>query len=155
MAEHNDAMQIELRPCDGSETLPETPSEFEEWGDRDPAALPVGLERWLVIVDGDIVGTMSAHPHRYGPTAGSMSMNIGIALVPEKRGRGIGSAAQRMLAELFHTRGVHRVEASTDVLNIAEQRALAKAGFELEGIARGAQVRADGRHDLQVWSHMP
>ena len=24
-----------------------------------------------------------------------------------------------------------------------------------EGVLRGAQVRADGRHDLQLWSHLP
>ncbi len=148
-------MHIELRACDGSETLPETPSEFEDWGERDAASEPIGLERWLVIVDDEIAGTVSAHPNWYGPTPGSKSMNIGIGLLEEQRGRGVGSIAQHMLAELLHERGIHRVEASTDVLNIAEQRALEKAGFTFEGIARGAQVRADGRHDLQVWSHVP
>lgn len=154
-AEHNGAMHVELRAYDGGETWPETPSEFEDWGERDADSEPIGLERWLVIVDGDIAGTVSAHPNWYGPTPGSKSMNIGIGLLAEQRGKGVGSAAQRLLAELLHERGIHRVEASTDVLNIAEQRALGKAGFELEGIARGAQVRADGRHDLQVWSHLP
>lgn len=46
------------------------------------------------------------------------------------------------------------MEASTDITNIAEQRALAKAGFEFEGILRQAQLRASGRHDLQVWSYI-
>ena len=152
--EHNEPMNIELRACDGSEEMPETPSEFEDWGDRDPAAQPLGLERWLVLVDGEVVGMVSAHPNWYGPTSGSMAMNIGIALIPEQRGKGIGGQAQRTLARMLHARGIHRVEASTDVLNIAEQRALEKAGFSVEGVARGAQVRADGRHDLQVWSHL-
>ena len=31
---------------------------------------------------------------------------------------------------------------------------LERAGFRLEGVLRGAQVRRDGRHDLQVWSHL-
>ena len=44
---------------------------------------------------------------------------------------------------------MHRVEASTDVTNLAEQRALEKAGFTREGVLRGAQHRADGvHHDL-------
>ena len=66
---------------------------------------------------------------------------------PEARGRGIGTAAQRLLAEhLFATTSVHRVEAGTDVTNVAEQRALEKAGFTREGVLRGAQYRADGSH---------
>ena len=47
-----------------------------------------------------------------------------------------------------------RVEASTDVENIAEQRALERAGFTYEGTLRLAQGRVDGLHDLQVWSHV-
>lgn len=148
-------MNVELRVCDGSEQLPDCPNEFEDWGDRDPAAHPPGLERWLVIVDGEIAGTVSAHPHWYGPTSGSMAMNIGIGLIPEQRSKGVGAVAQRLLAELLHDRDIHRVEASTDVRNTAEQRALEKAGFGFEGVAREAQVRANGRHDLQVWSHLP
>jgi RimJ/RimL family protein N-acetyltransferase len=59
-----------------------------------------------------------------------------------------------MLADVLHERGIVRVEASTDVTNVAEQRALAKAGFICEGTLRGAQMRADGRHDLQLWAHL-
>lgn len=146
---------ITLRAVGLEHPLPHTPSEFEDWGERDPQAQPVGLERWLVELDGEVVGMVSAHPVWYGPTLGSKAMNIGIGLVPSQRGRGIGTIAQRRLAELLHGRGIHRVEASTDVANLAEQRALQNAGFTFEGVARGAQVRADGRHDLHVWSHVP
>ena len=71
-----------------------------------------------------------------------------------RSGKGYGAVAQRLLAELLHDRGVVRVEASTDVTNIAEQRALAKAGFKYEGVMRQSQGRADGIHDLQQWSHI-
>lgn len=146
---------VTLRAVALDHPLPHTPGEYEEWGERDPQAQPLALERWLVEVDGEVVGMVSAHPVWYGPTHGSKAMNIGIGLVEEHRGRGLGAVAQRRLAELLHERGTHRVEASTDVANLAEQGALRKAGFTLEGVARGAQVRADGRHDLQVWSHVP
>ena len=149
-----DDPRIVLRTPRADDALPDSGSEFEDWGERDPESEPVGLERWVIEVDGAIVGTMSAHPIWYGPTRGSRAMNIGIALAPEHRGRGIGRWAQAELARLLHTRGVHRVEASTDIANAAEQRALAAAGFLIEGVARGAQMRADGRHDLQVWSHL-
>jgi len=145
---------IELQPTDSAPDLGGATSPFEDWGDRDPEAQPHGLERWLILQDGIAVGDLSAHPHFYGPNSGSKAMNIGITVVVEHRGKGIGTAAQRMLADVLHERGIVRVEASTDVTNVAEQRALAKAGFVCEGTLRGAQKRADGRHDLQLWAHL-
>lgn len=100
------------------------------------------------------VGDMSAHAVWYGPTITSKAMNIGIGLAQEFRGKGIGSLAQRLLAEELHRMGFARVEARTDVENIPEQKSLKKAGFVLEGVARRAQGRSDGIHDLQVWSHI-
>ena len=54
-----------------------------------------------------------------------------------------------MLLEQF---AIERVEASTDVDNIAEQRSLDKAGFTREGVIRRAQYRAGGYHDLVGYS---
>ena len=53
---------------------------------------------------------------------------------------------------LFARHPVNRVEAQTDVENIAEQRALEKAGFVREGVLRGSQFRAGGYHDLVSYS---
>jgi len=55
---------------------------------------------------------------------------------------------------LFETTEVNRVEASTDVENLAEQRSLEKAGFRREGIQRGSQFRAGAYHDLVVYSRL-
>jgi RimJ/RimL family protein N-acetyltransferase len=49
---------------------------------------------------------------------------------------------------------VNRIEAQTDVDNVAEQRALEKAGFHREGVARGAQFRAGAYHDLVTYSRL-
>ena len=152
---------VVIRPISEQEPRPPAPSEWDDWGDRDPqAAAGMTIERWLieeVLADGSrrAVGDLSAHPVWYGPSTGSRAMNIGISLIPEHRGRGIGGLAQRLLAQELHERGIVRVEASTDVANVPEQRALARAGFVVEGTLRSAQARADGRHDLQVWSHLP
>lgn len=63
---------------------------------------------------------------------------IGILLLPDHRGHGHGTIAQRLLADyLFTTTTVHRLEATTEVDNIAEQRALERAGFVREGVLRG------------------
>jgi RimJ/RimL family protein N-acetyltransferase len=78
---------------------------------------------------------------------------IGIWLLPSARGRGIGRAAQRALAELFFTHtAVNRVEAHTDVENIAEQRALRAAGFTREGLIRGAQWRLSAYRDGYLYA---
>ena len=78
-----------------------------------------------------------------------------MSLAVAARGRGIGTVAQSLLAVAAHRAGVHRVQASTDPTNIAEQHALAAAGFVREGVARGAQMRADGRHDLVLYGCLP
>ena len=105
--------------------------------------------------DGLIVGTISYHRVSYGPNERSGAWMIGIDLLPVGRGQGLGTEAQRLLADwLFATTPVNRVEASTDVDNLAEARALEKAGFTREGINRGAQFRAGAYHDLVMFSRL-
>lgn len=150
---------VSIRAIDDDYPRPESPSEWGDWGPVSPEVKGMVLHRWLVELaspDGTTlaVGDVSAHAVWYGPTAGSRAMNIGISLVAEHRGMGIGSVAQRLLAEELHRQGTVRVEASTDVMNIGEQRSLERAGFAFEGTLRQAQQRADGLHDLQVWSHI-
>jgi RimJ/RimL family protein N-acetyltransferase len=107
------------------------------------------------LADGRILGTVGWHRVNYGPSPWSDAWNFGIELRPEARGRGYGSEAQRLLADfLFDTYDLHRVEASTDVENVAEQRALEKAGFVREGIQRGAQFRAGTYHDLVTYARL-
>jgi RimJ/RimL family protein N-acetyltransferase len=83
----------------------------------------------------------------------SYSWEIGIMLLPEARGHGYGTQAQRLLARyLFAHTTVHRIWAGTEVDNIAEQRALEKAGFTREGIARGAGWRDGAWRDGVIYS---
>jgi len=101
----------------------------------------------------EVIGTVSWRQVRYGPTPESVAWNIGISLIPEMRGLGFGSQAQRLLVNhLFATTSVNRIEAGTDVDNLAEQRALEKAGFIREGVFRGAQHRAGAWHDLAIYA---
>ena len=106
--------------------------------------------RWVSIVLSDV----RRHRVSYGPNAGSQAWNFGIAVLLVARGQGIGALAQRLLAEhLFATTAAYRVEASTDVENIAEQRALERGGFRREGILRGAQFRSDNvHHDMVLYA---
>jgi RimJ/RimL family protein N-acetyltransferase len=72
------------------------------------------------------------------PSGPQGCFEIGILLLPEHRGQGHGTTAQRLLTDyLFATTTVHRLEAITEVDNTAEQRALERAGFVREGMLRG------------------
>ncbi|MGH9271561.1 MAG: GNAT family N-acetyltransferase [Ilumatobacteraceae bacterium] len=69
---------------------------------------------------------------------GTSAWEIGVLVLPEERGRGIGTEAQRELVSyLFATTPCHRVWAGTEVENVAEQRALERAGLRREGCLRG------------------
>lgn len=109
----------------------------------------------LVVEDDDglAVGDVSWRTERWGPSAASACPAIGIAILPDHRGRGHGTAAQRLLVDhLFRTYGVHRVQSDTAADNVREQRALEHVGFVREGVVREAEHR-DGRyHDHILYS---
>ncbi len=106
-------------------------------------------------LSGEIVGGMSYYQTPYGPKAAHQVYGIGLHIIPEQRGKGYGTEAQRLLAAyLFNTYPIVRVEASTDVENIAEQRSLEKAGFTREGVMRKAQWRRGEWHDLVLYSKL-
>jgi len=79
------------------------------------------------------------------PTRTTSYWSMGIGLLVEARGQGVGTEAQRQLVRyLFaHTTAV-RIEADTEAENSAEQRALEKAGFTREGVMRSVVFR-DGQ----------
>jgi RimJ/RimL family protein N-acetyltransferase len=123
--------------------------------DVDPDDRPVphmGFEVFRAAVldaAGALVGEVNWHAVGYGPTAGCSAWNIGIVLLPDQRGRGVGVTTIRLLVEyLFATTEVDRVEASTDQANLPSQRALAKAGLTREGMLRGAQFRQGERRNM-------
>lgn len=107
------------------------------------------------LADRRVIGTIGWHRVRYGPNRESDAWMFGIDLVPEARGHGYGTEAQRLVANvLFETTPLNRVEASTDVDNLAEQRSLEKAGFTREGVNRGAQFRGGAYHDLVLYARL-
>jgi RimJ/RimL family protein N-acetyltransferase len=111
---------------------------------------------WRVIeIDGVAVGSVSFIQIPYGPNRRSLAWRIGITVLPEYRRRGIGTAAQRTLADqLFARTPANRIEADTDVENIPEQRTLERAGFRAEGVHRGAQYRGGRWHDRILYARL-
>lgn len=150
-------MEVLLRPVQEQDleelcridTEPEVSEPFEWRGFRDSTGRRrrweadgyLGADDSLLVValaDGTFAGIVVWRQIlTSGPSKGGC-LEIGILLFPEHRGKGIGSSAQQMLADyLFSTTPVNRLEATTDVDNLAEQRALEHAGFTREGLLRG------------------
>jgi RimJ/RimL family protein N-acetyltransferase len=122
--------------------------EEDGWLGDDSALLAVALP------DGTLVGIVSWRTIKTGgPEAGCLE--IGALLFPEHRGKGLGTAAQRLLAEyLFATTLVNRLQAITDVENLAEQKALERAGFRREGIMRGLAFDRGRWHDGVLYARL-
>jgi RimJ/RimL family protein N-acetyltransferase len=106
----------------------------------------------LVVVRGDErLGLVNWREDPVTPAASCWE--IGIVLLPEARGRGYGTQAHWLLARyLFAHTTAHRIWAGTEVGNIAEQKALEKAGFTREGVARGAGWRDGAWRDGVIYS---
>jgi RimJ/RimL family protein N-acetyltransferase len=89
----------------------------------------------MIDLDGEQVGFVSWHKVRTGQI--SYVFEFGISLWSAHRGKGHGTTAQRLLARyLFAHDPVNRIQARTEFTNIAEQRALEKAGFVREAVQR-------------------
>jgi [ribosomal protein S5]-alanine N-acetyltransferase len=111
---------------------------------RPPAPLGTGrldqprlTQLAVALPDGTLAGIVSWRTIKAGGPDGGW-LEIGALLFPERRGRGLGTAAQRLLVEyLFATTLANRLQAITDVENLAEQRVLERIGFRHEGVLRG------------------
>ena len=105
------------------------------WGFRDVSSVRRRFEtdgflgqddgRLIVEAGGEAIGVVTWHAVHHGPPPWSRCWNIGIALLPEWRGRGYGGPAQR---------------------------ALEKAGFTREGVLRVAQFHDGAWRDLVLFS---
>jgi RimJ/RimL family protein N-acetyltransferase len=149
---HEDGIAL-TEPLPGDHETLHTLSDNAFAIERDDRPLRVKVAPGRVVVismdSGELLGSLTWHVVGYGPSAGCEAWNIGIELLPSARGRGIGTVAQRLLVRyLFATTDIDRIEASTDVTNVAEQRALERVGFQREGVIRGAQLRGGVRHDI-------
>lgn len=134
-------------------TDPEAAGPFEWSGWSDPGRWRRGWEenrllgddggQLMVVAGGTAVGFVAWR--KVVATPITYHWAVGIRLLPEGRGRGIGTEAQRLLVRyLFAHSQVMRIEADTEAENVAEQRALEKAGFTREGGMRSIGFR-DGQ----------
>ncbi|GHO43825.1 GNAT family N-acetyltransferase [Ktedonospora formicarum] len=157
----DDLSQLEIWHQD-----PEFLGQFNNFGLRGQGGMTCSFEEdgmlsdrsgHLVVttLEGTLVGDVDYHKVGYGPNEGSKPYMIGIGLHPDHQGKGYGTEAQRLLAAyLFATYPIMRVEAMTDITNLAEQKSLEKAGFTRECVLRKAQWRAGAHHDQVLYSKL-
>lgn len=106
----------------------------------------------VVLADGTLAGIASWKATDRTPSPGAC-LEIGLALLPEHRGHGLGTAAQRLVVDyLFRFTTVHRLEAFTEVENVAEQKALERVGFVREGVMREVFFRDGAWRDTVVYA---
>lgn len=109
----------------------------------------------LAIADGQsqVIGLVTWRPvNRGGPTH---TLEVGAALAPEHRGRGLGVRTHLLLVDYVFTHTMtHRLEALTDSRNQAEVHTLQRAGFTEEGVLRSAIWQSGGLRDLIMFSRL-
>lgn len=160
--------QVRLRPVEESDLAllarfewdPDAAGEFQWFGFRMDKARTLE-RRWrddgligdetsylaVVLDDGTCAGLVDWR--RVGSFG---NYEIGIVLFPEHRGHGIGTEAQRQLVSyLFSTTTAHRLQAGTEIDNIAEQKSLERVGFQREGVSREVHFRAGRWRDGVIY----
>jgi len=89
-------------------------------------------ERWFIIEkkDGSKIGEIGHFPE-------GKLLAIAYSLIPSERGKGYCTEAVKIMVDyLFLSRDIVRIQAHTDVRNVASQKVLEKTGFKKEGTMR-------------------
>lgn len=99
-------------------------------------------------VRGKLLGGISLH--RFD--AADATSDVGYAVLPPHRGRGIATAALQLVCEYgFTAVGLQRIALYHAVGNLGSCVVADRAGFTLEGTTRSSHVYGDGRrHDEHV-----
>ncbi|HST49365.1 GNAT family N-acetyltransferase [Jatrophihabitans sp.] len=152
---------LRTRTDDDLDVLYSIAADLDTWEERNPWA-PAPLTRkqfderlaaragedtvtFVVEVDGTAVG--SASLFEFDLFAGHAE--AGIALVPDARGRGIGTAAITQLVEFgFVRRNLRRIHLQAIASNVGAIRAYQKVGFEIEGRRRQHAWVRGGYEDI-------
>ena len=102
-------------------------------------------------VDGRLVGEIQARRPENAMPPGVFELGIGL-FAEADRGKGIGSkAVAQMTRRLMDEEGAHRVQAGTDLENVAMRTVLEHLGFGFEGIMRGFMPSPDGPRDYAMY----
>lgn len=76
-------------------------------------------------------------------------------VLPHARGRGVATRACVAATRWAHALGLNRIQVQCSTQNVGSCRVAIRAGFIEEGVRRGANLHADGWHDMRLYSHLP
>ena len=82
-------------------------------------------------------------------------VSLGYMSAPWARGRGLMTAAVRLVTDFAFDRGAQRIEICVHPDNAASRKVAEKAGFTFEGIRRNGEVLRGDVRDLAVYSAIP
>ncbi|MBO9520899.1 MAG: GNAT family N-acetyltransferase [Nocardioidaceae bacterium] len=108
-------------------------------------------EHWAIVDGEEFAGYAVTGPlDREG-----LQVELGYAVSPWARGRGIATAALDLLTRWALDAGFLRLTLLIDTENVASQRVAEKAGYTYEGTHRSMPHKNGERVDLQCWSLLP
>jgi RimJ/RimL family protein N-acetyltransferase len=114
------------------------PAEAQAFVDESRSMWREGSGAAFAVVSADL-GTLVGAVSRYGPDGHHAT--IGCWVIPEARGRGIGTRALKAVADrTFETTATIRLEAFIIVGNDGSERMAQRAGFEREGVLRSFEM---------------
>jgi RimJ/RimL family protein N-acetyltransferase len=131
---------------------------------RTPDPMPQGwLAQWLARYDGEhraawaiLDGEAFVGYAVTGPVnREDLEVEVGYAVSPWGRGRGVATETLRQLTEWAFAQGMQRVVALISVDNPASSRVAEKVGYTFEGVLRSVHHVGGRRGDLQSWSILP
>jgi len=134
---------------------PPPPGFVEAWLGAYDEGRREGTRELFAIVDGDgalFLGiAVAAKIDRATRTA-----ELGYIVLPAARGRGVATAALRLLTEwAFAELAMERLELLISVENEPSKRVASRCGYFREGVLRSAHFKGDLREDTEIWSRLP
>jgi RimJ/RimL family protein N-acetyltransferase len=133
---------------------PLPPGFVQMWLDRYEVARADGTREAFAIVDAD--GTFLGLALSPEIDREAQEAELGYITAPAARGRGIASAALRLLSDwAFDELGMLRLVLYISVENEASKRVAERAGYVREGVLRSAYVKPGVREDTELWSRLP
>lgn len=123
------------------------------WLERYQAGRADGTREGFAIVDADgaFLGlALAPHIDRE-----AREVELGYLVSPEARGRGVATAALRLLTDwAFSSLGAFRLALLISPANTASKRVAERAGYLYDGTLRGTWFKQDLREDTEVWSRL-
>jgi RimJ/RimL family protein N-acetyltransferase len=130
----------------------ETVTEAEEWIDAEIRGWRAETgASWAVTRagSGEVAGRVAVYPVLQDGYA-----EVTYWVLPPVRGEGIATRATIAATRWAHELGIHRIQLQYSTRNEPSAGVARKAGFQIEGVRREANLHDDGWHDMCVCSRL-